>query len=91
MLRKFELGELDLSDVHIFGAMKWLIFCFMYYQSVYISLAHRLCADFQYFSASGNHWHQWLFNGFAYVEPSPLNVFDRLTIDLNGFLMVVEF
>ena len=29
-----------------------------------------MCADFQYFSASGNHWYQWLFNGFAYVEPS---------------------
>ena len=24
---------------------------------------------------SGHHWHQWFFNGFANVEPSPLNVF----------------
>ena len=35
-----------------------------------------------------NHCHRWFFNGFTIPAPSPLNVFYRSTIEIDGFSMV---
>ena len=35
-----------------------------------------------------HHCHRWFFNGFTSPGPSPLNVFYRSTIDIDGFPMV---
>ena len=64
----------------------------IFQHSGYSRLDHN---DGQFFRAMewlmfflGHHCHQWFFNGFTIPGPSPLNVFYRSTIDIDGFLMV---